>query len=125
MEYTNKFRANRRILLEQQKCCQKCGRTIGLEVHHIKPHSQGGSDDLDNLEVLCGICHNDIHKYNRSELTKIGKEKAKKKKGEALISKLDFYNELQNILDSGEIPTVDDIFDIIDNLPIKKIIELK
>lgn len=27
------------------------------EVDHIVPRSQGGTDELDNLQVLCGRCH--------------------------------------------------------------------
>ena len=125
MSDINKFRNNRKILLNKHKCCQKCGRTIDLEVHHIIPRSKGGTDDLENLQVLCGICHNDIHRYNKSELTKIGMEKAKHKQNEVLISKLDFYIELQKLLNTEEIPTVNDILDIINNLPIKGSKELK
>lgn len=126
MSNINKFKSNRKILLNNHKCCQKCGRTIDLEVHHIKPRSQGGTDDLENLQVLCGICHNDIHRYNKSELTKKGIKKAKHKKCEPLISKLDFYLELQDFLDNEEVPpTVNDILAIIDNLPIRGTKELK
>ena len=60
MEDRNKYLHNRKILLAKNKKCQKCGRTIGLEVHHIKPQSEGGNDEIENLQVLCGICHNDM-----------------------------------------------------------------
>ncbi len=29
----------------------------GLEIAHIIPHSVGGSDDVDNLVILCKACH--------------------------------------------------------------------
>ena len=32
-----------------------------LHVHHIKERSEGGSDDLDNLLLVCPNCHTTIH----------------------------------------------------------------
>jgi hypothetical protein len=32
-----------------------------LELHHIVPHAQRGSNNPDNLLVLCNICHDEIH----------------------------------------------------------------
>ena len=116
---SSEFDSNRRILLKQHKCCEKCGRTIGLEVHHKIPIIEGGTDNIDNLQVLCGICHNEVHKYNRSELIKKGQEKARHKEYEFLISRYEFYIQLQKLLDSGENPDIMDILDIIDNLPIR------
>lgn len=37
--------------------CQHCGTHCGLTVDHVVPVSQGGSDDLDNLQTLCGPCN--------------------------------------------------------------------
>ena len=41
--------------------CQKCGfediSSKDLEIHHIKPIFEGGTDHIDNLIVLCSICH--------------------------------------------------------------------
>lgn len=39
--------------------CQHCGfRTRDLaEVDHVVPRSHGGTDDLDNLQVLCRPCN--------------------------------------------------------------------
>ncbi|MBS1029161.1 HNH endonuclease [Gluconobacter albidus] len=51
--------------------CQSCGKKAPfirrfnkqpyLEVHHIKPLSQGGNDSLDNVKALCPNCHRKIH----------------------------------------------------------------
>lgn len=42
--------------------CQECKRnkhyTKGSHVDHIKPKSQGGTDALNNLQLLCVDCHN-------------------------------------------------------------------
>ena len=31
--------------------------TLGTEVDHVKPIARGGTDALDNLQLLCGDCH--------------------------------------------------------------------
>jgi len=41
--------------------CEKNGRiTPAEEVHHIKPLSQGGTNDVRNLMSLCTPCHSEI-----------------------------------------------------------------
>lgn len=37
--------------------CKACGTSQGLTVDHIVPVSKGGSNDLDNLQTLCGPCN--------------------------------------------------------------------
>lgn len=42
--------------------CHDCGvRRPWLHFHHIKPKSQGGSDEPDNLIEICSNCHEDRH----------------------------------------------------------------
>jgi 5-methylcytosine-specific restriction endonuclease McrA len=38
-----------------------CGQTRFLEVHHLRPVSEGGAHTLENLITLCGIHHDWIH----------------------------------------------------------------
>lgn len=44
--------------------CEQCKKngtfTLAQEVHHIKPLSQGGTNDVDNLMSLCTSCHSRI-----------------------------------------------------------------
>lgn len=41
--------------------CHKRGKvTLAAEVHHIKPLSQGGTNDNANLMALCTPCHSEI-----------------------------------------------------------------
>lgn len=41
--------------------CQECGKkNMKLDVHHIIPFLDGGSNELDNLISLCRSCHSKI-----------------------------------------------------------------
>ena len=37
--------------------CQHCGTTSHLELDHIRPLAEGGSDHITNLQWLCHTCH--------------------------------------------------------------------
>lgn len=60
--YGGRWRLLRRQVLERDSylCCE-CGRAgriaAASEVDHIVPKSQGGTDDLSNLQSLCPRCH--------------------------------------------------------------------
>lgn len=41
--------------------CAICGAKQYLEFHHLQKKSQGGTDDYDNLILLCGCCHAAVH----------------------------------------------------------------
>ncbi|MEN8653760.1 HNH endonuclease signature motif containing protein [Streptomyces sp. 21So2-11] len=52
--------------------CTKCGGTLpadALEVDHIKALSNGGKDEIANIQLLCRHCHlsktNDDRRGNR------------------------------------------------------------
>lgn len=50
--------------------CQKCGAKGGplgnveLHCHHVRPISEGGSHQLENLQTLCRRCHNSVHDHH-------------------------------------------------------------
>lgn len=50
-------RINRRICIELDGSCRRCGSPDYLEPHHIIHTSQGGGDELWNLITLCHTCH--------------------------------------------------------------------
>ena len=37
--------------------CQECGDKFGIEHHHARFRSAGGKNDVENLLLLCGLCH--------------------------------------------------------------------
>lgn len=39
----------------------KCDNFAILQVHHIKERAQGGSDEPENLKLLCANCHGVQH----------------------------------------------------------------
>ena len=45
-----------------RRCCL-CRRfqPLCLQVHHIRPQAQGGTDEPDNLIALCLNCHSSVH----------------------------------------------------------------
>jgi len=65
--------------------CEKCGeRDIAvLDLHHIKPVSEGGSDTPSNLIVLCASCHRRVHggSLTTKELRRIVSGRSKKVRG--------------------------------------------
>lgn len=48
----------RNQILEKYKfTCQKCGVNKDLSIDHIKPVKHGGTDEAENLTILCKICN--------------------------------------------------------------------
>ena len=41
--------------------CALCDSTDGIQIHHVEPRSQGGSDFPENLITLCWRCHAEAH----------------------------------------------------------------
>jgi 5-methylcytosine-specific restriction endonuclease McrA len=44
----------------RDRVCVRCGSTHDLQVHHRIPLVDGGSNELDNLELLCARCHRQV-----------------------------------------------------------------
>jgi hypothetical protein len=61
----------REVLRRDQYTCQTCNWNHDmsnrsdprhLELHHIKPHAEGGENTADNLISLCTVCHDEVHR---------------------------------------------------------------
>ena len=53
-------RLRARVLARDQGRCQIGGpdcRGVAVEVDHVVPVSEGGLDELDNLQSVCSACH--------------------------------------------------------------------
>lgn len=62
--YGTAWRKLRALALQRDKgLCQACLAahrvTIATECDHITPKHKGGTDDLGNLQMLCGPCHSE------------------------------------------------------------------
>ena len=47
----------KRILLRGKGRCMKCGSKKNLEIDHVVPLARGGSNRLENLQLLCRDCN--------------------------------------------------------------------
>jgi len=85
--------------------CQKCNKhiedlkkkNIQLQVHHIKPRSQGGTNVPNNLVTLCEHCHKQVHEYLKKNKTVTFKIKEYKEDTKLNILKDRIYNELKKL----------------------------
>lgn len=65
------FEIKKKVLIRDDYRCSFCGKNSKpLQVHHIISLSEGGSNDLDNLILLCLKCHEKQHnkKFKKSSL---------------------------------------------------------
>lgn len=62
----------RRMLAKARHQCQNpgCSHTQFLEIHHLQPRSNGGSNKESNLRVFCSACHSRIHTHNSYSMVK-------------------------------------------------------
>lgn len=56
-------RIRERVLNEYNYQCANCGATYPLHIDHIYPISKGGTNEYENLQVLCSTCN--IKKSNK------------------------------------------------------------
>lgn len=52
------------IFHRDKRKCHKCGKDVfwsDADIHHIKPHSEGGQTTLENGVLMCRECHRDLH----------------------------------------------------------------
>ena len=56
----NKAEVEQLLAATGRRCCL-CSKLHRVQVHHIVPRKQGGTDDIDNGIPLCPNCHDEVH----------------------------------------------------------------
>jgi len=51
-----------RIYRHYKGLCADC-QAAGEVIHHVQARARGGSDNVENLELLCNRCHAKHHPY--------------------------------------------------------------
>ena len=64
----NRKSPNKHLISLLGNKCSACGSSKNLQVHHKIPLSKNGVDEVENLEVLCTLCHNKIHNYKKKTI---------------------------------------------------------
>lgn len=71
-KYGLDWETQKRLALERDKCCQRCGGVENLHIHHIKPYRDSKDNDLSNLIVFCRRCHIIVERHYGDKITKEG-----------------------------------------------------
>jgi len=101
-----------KALLWCNRHCCLCGKACGsnIEVHHIVPIEQGGSDDIDNAIPLCFDCHKEVGSYNekhpigskyRAEELKVRREQIYEEQTRHLVPAV-YYGVTQQLPDGSK-----------------------
>lgn len=65
-EQVSRLKAKKKCKELADNMCELCyAKDTKLDVHHVIPVEEGGTDDQDNLVCLCRHCHKVIHTGNR------------------------------------------------------------
>lgn len=73
--------------------CNRCGNKgwLGFHIHHKVHLSQGGTNDLANLEYLCKFCHESEHPHMREERIRKYKEMQRIKRASYYRARRGYY----------------------------------
>jgi len=55
------YRLTRDLIKSDRRNCESCGTRSHLEMHHIVPLSNGGTEMEENIKILCHTCHMEEH----------------------------------------------------------------
>jgi 5-methylcytosine-specific restriction enzyme A len=59
--YGSRWQTVRRMFLRREPLCELCGDTATV-AHHKVEKKDGGRDNFENLQALCAVCHNRVHR---------------------------------------------------------------
>lgn len=72
-------RTLQKIMKRMNAVCSNCGwDKTTCDIHHMKPKKHGGTDDHNNLTVLCPNCHRLAHENKLTEMISIEKQYGEK-----------------------------------------------
>lgn len=60
MSYRGRWRRIARYVVARQPFCSICGSRYRLTADHIVPLAHGGTDEWENLRVLCRTCNSKL-----------------------------------------------------------------
>ncbi|SRR6266571_3219571 len=106
------------LLVAARRCCCVCRRFRGrnIEIHHIVPVSEGGSDEEENGIPICFDCHSDVHaagspkgrRFTHGELRRLRDEWFASSREPSAVELGRIRTEILEYLDSLKIPTIHD-----------------
>jgi DNA mismatch repair protein MutS len=106
-----------------RRACELCNCALvaDLEVHHIKARSDGGSNHVHNLMVLCAACHDRHHADPEGSLASVSLT-VTSEGPERLINAAALEKKKKGLTDEENEIVVKELTDY-PNLPIKKMVE--
>ena len=54
---------SKKVISSRGSRCEKCGSDQNLEAHHLTRLMDGGTNEENNLIVLCHVCHRKEHEH--------------------------------------------------------------
>lgn len=115
--YEKKFRIMRFEALRRDGYrCVECGAPAHdkiLDVHHVIPRSEGGSNEMDNLRTLCNECHRKAHMAKEEELVEdaeVNIETNTRSPREEIFALKELIHRLRSTADSRKGVAQEDIF---------------
>ena len=68
--YDAQWRVMRDKFLADHPACGICGAHATV-AHHLRRRREGGTDDADNLQSLCNVCHARLHAEHRDSFHRV------------------------------------------------------
>lgn len=63
--YANLFNRDiRKLILNKKSKCKQCDSVLNLQIDHIASIVNGGSNTIDNIQILCSKCNTKKGKNN-------------------------------------------------------------
>lgn len=83
------------LLVRCRHQCSICLERAPLDLHHLIPRSEGGSNDEENLIVLCGNCHD---RYHRQKAYTVNQLRMYKEKMESAVHLPEIHAVIEDYL---------------------------